>query len=259
MPEQFTDTTVSFPHLDDQVTRPLMAKMTRMFRHIGTMREVQRFRQDGCLPLRAGRLSLQAFRLYDQYLSYTTGQLQKKGWKMYCARGCAACCFAMPAGNSIWELLIIYDHLQQSGQLERFFRRNLESCQVLSRVRLQLADRFGQQQGKDARDTDMVLQAYSRARQPCAFLGNSRDCLIYSVRPLACRMHHAFTPPELCDPGHPGFLQAVRLNLSPHANVQNELRTLDSCLSLALSDFLAPGLVTLAANVMRFAAITWVA
>jgi hypothetical protein len=70
-------------------------------------------------------------------------------------------------------------------------------------------------------------------------------------------MHFAFTPPELCDPAHHLFSQGVRVNLSPHAEVEDELKQLDGHLNLALSDLLAPGLATLAANIMRFSAITW--
>ncbi|MDH3555594.1 MAG: hypothetical protein OES18_07050, partial [Deltaproteobacteria bacterium] len=65
------------------------------------------------------------------------------------------------------------------------------------------------------------------------------------------------TPPELCDPAHHLFSQGVRVNLGPHAEVEDELKQLDGHLNLALSDLLAPGLATLAANIMRFSAITW--
>jgi len=69
-------------------------------------------------------------------------------------------------------------------------------------------------------------------------------------------MHFAFTPPELCDPTHPHFSQAVRLNLSPHGDVDEELKKLDSRLNLGISDLLAPGLVSLTANILRFSPIS---
>jgi hypothetical protein len=70
-------------------------------------------------------------------------------------------------------------------------------------------------------------------------------------------MHFAFTPSELCDPTHPQFPQAVRLNLSLHGDVEEELQKLDSRLNLCVSDLLAPGLVSLTANVLRFSPISW--
>ena len=121
MTGHLTEPTVVIPQLDDKYTRPLMAKMARLFREIGVMSEMRRFRSDLRLPAQARRLSRQAFRLYDQYLNYTTSQLQKQGWLMYCSQSCSACCCAMPAGVSVWELLVIYDQLQQGGQLERYF------------------------------------------------------------------------------------------------------------------------------------------
>ena len=69
-------------------------------------------------------------------------------------------------------------------------------------------------------------------------------------------MHFSLTPPELCDPNHSQFSQAVRLNLSPHSDVAAELQKLDSRLNLGISDLLAPGLVSLTANIVRFSPIS---
>lgn len=251
------DLSIVIPQLDDHQSRPLMAKMARLFRQIGGLKEVERFRQDLTLPHEALRLSRRAYRLYDEYLNYGLRKLEKKGWQVYCAPGCAACCFSMPAGISNWEFLLIYDDLQQAGQLSRYFRRNLESCQILARVNTQLVEGWTRKGSEDKSGYDELLHKYSRAKHPCAFQTETQECEIYSVRPLACRMHFAFTPPELCDPTHPQFPQAVRLNLSPHSEADKELQKLDSQLRLGISDLLAPGLVSLTANVLRFSPILW--
>jgi Fe-S-cluster containining protein len=257
MPVQFPDIAVLIPQLDDEQSRPLMAKMARIFRQIAAMKEIKRFSQHLSLPLEARRLSQRAFKLYGQYLAYVIGKLRKKGWRVYCEPGCSACCFSMPGGVSTWELLLIYDQLQQAGQLGKFFRRSLESCQVLDRVRGQDAGVLKSEQLDRKDKYERFLLKYSQAKNPCAFLDDSQECLIYSVRPLACQMHFACTPPELCDPTHPDFSQAVRLNLSPHHEVEEELKRLDGQLNLNISNLLAPGLVTLAANVLRFSPINW--
>ena len=254
---QQSDAALVIPQLDDHQSRPLMVKMARIFREIGAMSEVKRFRQHLSLPEDTRRLSQRAFRLYDEYLVYTIGKVQKKGWRVYCGPGCAACCFNMPAGISNWEFLIIYDHIQQAGQLGKFFRRSLESYQVLDRVKRQLVDERSEEQIESKGNDDTLLHNYSLAKNGCSFLSDTQECLIYSARPLACRMHFAFTPPELCDPAHHLFSQGVRVNLSPHGEVEDELKQLDGHLNLALSDLLAPGLATLAANIMRFSPIKW--
>ena len=257
MPEQSQDIDIVIPQLDNQQSRPLMEKMARLYRQISAMWEMKRFKQDLTLPQEAQRLTLRAFHLYDQYLAYITGKLRKQGWKVYCKPGCADCCFSMPAGISTWELLVIYDHLQQAGQLGKLFRRNLESCQMLAQVHGQAAGEVINGQFGHRSEYEMLLHKYSQLRHPCAFLDDSQECLIYTIRPLACRMHFACTPPELCDPTHPHFSQAVRFNLSPHTGVEEELRRLDHHLNLQVSDLLAPGLVALTANVLRFSPISW--
>jgi Fe-S-cluster containining protein len=248
---------IVIPQLDDYHSKPLMAKVVGLFRQIGCARGVKRFRQNLSLPKEAQQLSQKAFRLYDEYLVYVLRGLQKRGWRVYCASGCASCCFNMPVGISNLEFLLIYTYLQQIGQLERFFRKNLESCQVLARVEAQANAEGNKDQSEDKGRLEALLHEYSRARHPCAFLTERQECLIYPVRPLACRIHFAFTPPELCDPNHPRFSDAVRINIGPYAPVEEELKRIDSYLSLGISDLLAPGLVGLTANVMRFSPILW--
>jgi hypothetical protein len=48
--EQQPDAALVIPQLDDHQTRPLMAKMARIFREIGALSEVKRFRQHLSLP-----------------------------------------------------------------------------------------------------------------------------------------------------------------------------------------------------------------
>jgi Fe-S-cluster containining protein len=257
MAEQRTDAGVSLPQVDDLQSRQLMAKMARLLRRIGSTVDGERFRRRRQLPLEARRLGRKTFELYDHYLTYTVGRLRKKGWKPHCCRGCAACCFAMPAGLSSWELLLLYDHLLQTGQLARFFRRSLENCEVLSRARQYCAAEPHSGRREDEDRVDTVLRTYGRQQQPCAFLTDSRECQIYPLRPFACRMHFSFTPAEWCDPAHPRFSQAVRLNFALHNEVQDELTRLDGVLDLGLSDLMAPGLVSLTVNVMRFSQVSW--
>jgi Fe-S-cluster containining protein len=236
-----------------------MAKLAGIFRQIAAMGEVRRFQLELSLPKKAGRLHRKALQLYDEYLTYIVTRLQKEGWNLSCVQACAACCFAMPAEVSSWELLMIYAHLQEMGGVERAFRKHLENCQVYSRVADEAQGLAERQTGTPSDfDLDRVLLAYSKARQPCGFLLPSRECLIYSLRPLACRMHFAFTPAAWCDPSHALFPQGVRLNFRPHNDVCRALGELDRRLGLPHENLLCSGLVTVTANVMRFGPLTWV-
>jgi len=234
-----------------------MAKLAGIFRQITAMREVRRFRLDLSLPNKALRLHRKALQLYDQYLTYVVTRLQREGWRLSCVQACAACCFAMPADVSSWELLMIYAHLQEIGRLERAFRKHLENCQVYSRVAGEIQGLAQRETGAPSElDLDRVLLAYSKARQPCGFLLPSQECLIYSLRPLSCRMHFAFTPAAWCDPAHALFPQGVRLNFRPHDDVCRALEDLDRRLGLPHGNLLCSGLVTVIANVMRFSPLT---
>lgn len=235
-----------------------MANVARLFREISVMPEMRRFHRDLSLPEKAGRLHRRALRLYDQYLAYAAARLRQEGWNLSCARGCAACCFAMPAEVSGWELLMIYAHLYETGRLDRAFRKHLESCQVFSRVTGETHGLSRSGEGQGEVDLEALLSAYGKARQPCGFLLPSKECLIYPCRPISCRMHFAFTPAAWCDPSHRDFAQAVRLNFQPHEVVRKALEGLDRSLGLPHANTLASGLVTLTANVMRFGPVTWV-
>jgi Fe-S-cluster containining protein len=248
---------VVISHLDDPQIRPLMANAARLFREIAIVPEVRRFCRNLSLPEKVRRLHRRALRLYDQYLVYAVARLQEEGWKLACTRGCAACCFAMPAEVSGWELLMIYAHLYGIGRLDRAFRKHMENCQVFSRVTSEIQGLRRSRGDRREVYLDTLLSAYTKARQPCGFLLPSQECLIYSRRPISCRMHFAFTPAAWCDPAHPDFPQAVRFNLRPHQVVRTALAELDRSLGLPQASTLSSGLVTLAANVMRFGPVIW--
>jgi Fe-S-cluster containining protein len=163
----------------------------------------------------------------------------------------------MPAEVSGWELLMIYAHLHEMGRLDRAFRKHMENAQVFSRVTGEIHGLSRSGDGQGEVDLEALLSTYTRARQPCGFLLPSQECLIYSRRPFSCRMHFAFTPAAWCDPSHPEFPQAVRLNFPPHEDVRKALEVLDRSLGLPEASTLSSGLVTLTANVMRFGPVTW--
>lgn len=99
-----------------------------------------------------------------------------------CASGCAWCCH-LRVETSIPELLVIYRELLTGSTPE-----GIASLKKRTRE----AARLG-----DLRDEDLWYQH----KLPCPFLDNNKVCLIYPVRPFACRAHHSMDA-ELCQKGY---------------------------------------------------------
>ncbi|MBW1981598.1 MAG: hypothetical protein JRJ12_10280 [Deltaproteobacteria bacterium] len=257
-PPRKTNSILRFTHLEDENSRNIMKRMAAALNELAGLEELGLFSRRLALPLRARSLSIRILRLYDQYILHAVTGMRKKGWLLSCGRSCSSCCFEMVAGVSQWELLLIYDQMKLVGQSSRLFKRHLENCEVLSELQreLQQAVRKGVEADSDS-EVELLLGAYRKQRRRCGFLTISGECIIYPVRPLACRMHFAFTPAAWCDPAHPKFGQAVRLNFHPHARVYQAVEAVDCRLGLNLDELLSPGLVAFATNVMQFSPISW--
>ena len=79
---------------------------------------------------------------------------------------------------------------------------------------------------------------------PCPFLEANHECGIYSVRPLACRMHFSRSEPALCWPTHPRRNEARSLDLPPPQAIEHALTALRDALGLtSVGDALVPALL----------------
>jgi len=110
------------------------------------------------------------------------------GNPMACRRGCAACC-TYPAQVAPEEASILADAVQAMPRAQR------ES--VIARMaaweRAWAANKMG-----DLAD----VGPWQARRIACPLLDlKTHDCMVYEDRPLACRAHHAVTPPP--DAKHP--------------------------------------------------------
>lgn len=89
-----------------------------------------------------------------------------------CRPGCAWCCHFM-VETSIPELLVIYEAISVQASSERM---------TILKTRLEKLARAG-----DLCDEDTWCQN----QLPCPFIDEANGCLIYAVRPFACRAHHS--------------------------------------------------------------------
>lgn len=99
-----------------------------------------------------------------------------------CATGCGWCCH-LRVVVSIPELLVIHDELTAQTTPEGM---------VYFESKMREADRAG-----DLLDE----QFWYESQTPCPFLDGRNACLIYPIRPFACRAHHS-TDASVCQKGY---------------------------------------------------------
>ncbi len=99
-----------------------------------------------------------------------------------CAAGCSYCCRGVRVDVSVPEIARIVDHAQ-----------NTLAEDVLQEVRERARTNAEQTHGKHP------LQYPQRL--PCALLAPDGSCLVYAVRPVACRNEHSKSV-EQCKAGH---------------------------------------------------------
>lgn len=228
-----------FPHLQ---------KMAAYLLDVARMERLERFRSSGTLPTRAIHLGLRALELFDDSTIMFLGRLKRNGYSVSCRPGCTHCCYNMPVGVSSWELILIYARLQGSGAVDRCFRRALRAMERVEEIR---RERPFDRKSLGRRGRVAILRDYLRSETACPFLENDR-CQVYSVRPLACRVHFSLTPRHWCDPGHFQNAHAIPFNVEPGEAVEEALDRIDGRLALGLPDALASGFLGLLVNVLRF-------
>ncbi|MFP5213672.1 MAG: hypothetical protein ACLGPL_09855 [Acidobacteriota bacterium] len=222
----------------ESTTADYQNKMARFLFDISCLEGIERLRVSRKAPLRLFSRFKKVLSLYDAAVKASLGRMRRRGFTVQCAPGCTHCCRHMPAGVSAIELLHLYQGLHRSGLVERAFRRCLEANEQWAKVH-----------SGGERDED--LTRYYRLEQPCPFLYNNL-CSVYEYRPFACRMHFSLSSPHWCRSAHFQNEYAVRFNMEPCDRVLGELDRLDGRFGLGLSDILAPGLLELTVNVMRF-------
>lgn len=142
---------------------------------------------------------------YDRFLDCVL-----QAMPVTCGRGCSACCFDNPHGVTGVELLWLYRSLPADADLGPA-AEHFQDLSYLHGVHAQAA----------------LIQL----KQPCPVL---RDgvCGAYGARPVACRMHFALSPPEVCDPHHELHALAINPQVEPGPAIRDQLLSLSRSLGL---------------------------
>lgn len=127
----------------------------------------QTLRRNAGQPAVIGALLTQAFDTFD----HNVAEQCEGEPALACRRGCSACC-SLRVGASAPEVLLV----------ARFVRM------VAPRLAPRGIDLVGQVRAADARTRGVGEAGRIALREPCAFVAQG-VCVIYHVRPLACRGH----------------------------------------------------------------------
>lgn len=99
-----------------------------------------------------------------------------------CGPGCAWCCH-LRVETSIPELLVIHRELLAGST-----PKGIASLKKWTREAASIGDLLDE-------------NIWYQHKIPCPFLDNNKACLIYAIRPFACRAHHSMDA-ELCKQGY---------------------------------------------------------
>lgn len=118
--------------------------------------------------------------------------VEKLGEPVSCRKHCTHCCHQV-AVMSLFEALGIVAYL---AEINRLFW--IDNAWELMREQTRMLS-----------DPKMDREKWYLLRQPCMFLGSEDLCLIYPVRPQACRTHVSLDDPDNCKPGYPGKIRSI--------------------------------------------------
>jgi len=148
-----------------------------------------------------------------------------------CGRGCSACCHDNPHGIAGVEILRLRRRLQRDGRWEALGDR----MRAAGVAYAEQAARLG--------DAEAMVRQRALGR-PCPLLDEGGACSVYADRPVACRMFHALTPADWCDPRSPRFAERENPHLLPPAVCLQILGAISRCLDLPPSVTLWEGLAS---------------
>jgi Fe-S-cluster containining protein len=144
----------------------------------------------------------EAYKLADRIAREAVEREEKRGFKVPCSKGCAACCRSL-VRVSIPEALYIAERLLESERpwrdeiLERFqqARETLEQNGFAETLERDLVREPGDV-SYDHR-LHLLSRRYLALALPCPFLVEE-TCSIYSWRPITCRQYLVTSPAHWC-------------------------------------------------------------
>lgn len=220
-------------------------------------KSISKLHLTGSLPVEVRRILTRFFNLFDEscqaYIAYHHSNSDDNSFRrISCKIGCFYCCYQMPYGVSSLEYLYLYDGICRTAPYKLFLPALIERNELLSSVICNLME------SKEALSDRNLLVDYSKKMIPCPFLDNtSKLCMVYSFRPLICRMHVSFAPPRFCSPLHHEPWRCGGVNIEPSDILKEEIERFEELFPASLSQFLTIGIVQFMVNIMRCRPIRW--
>lgn len=215
-----------------------MRLMSGMMSALGRIMDIpspilEGFQETVALPESFFRDYREAMGHYDGFIAHNLPHLEEKmGARVACRKGCNACCFDIPSGLRVMELVYLYDVLWGMGRKAREYFELMK----LDSIRFQeiLAPKIGDKQKISASSPEYreAQLEYLKEGRPCAFLGDDGGCDIYEHRPISCRMYFSLTDPAWCDPGSGKFELSVHPRMEPHKEIDEAMLAIDSRLGM---------------------------
>lgn len=132
-----------------------------------------------------------------------------------CRAGCAACCDHHVGDVAAFEVRRILETVERFGAADRaaILTRAGEDVALYRRISATVPS------------TEEGLGRFHAAHRPCPLLAEDRRCRVWPVRPLTCRLFHAWSDPALCAADHPDHATAATflVGLGPDAEAAWEL------------------------------------
>ena len=132
--------------------------------------------------------------LHAAYDAWAASVLITEKRRITCSRGCSACCRHFVSSVEPYELIALDARLKA--------RADYADLVLASHSRAVLyANLTNEELARGATDEeagDRALYRYFQRGKPCPFLAADGACGVYDVRPMACRMFYAESPPRYC-------------------------------------------------------------
>lgn len=161
--------------------------------------------------------------LIDLYLQK---QAVGDGRQVTCTAGCCDCCFHWVEDVNSFEALLIADYIKMNlpNRVDAICKSCSDSCRELERLE-KLVARNLQERNRTVADApidpvDLLLNVFYQMRSPCPLLSDDGRCLVYTIRPLTCRIYMSASDPLRCNPDyiHVSVTPTLIVDLSEEAN-----------------------------------------
>lgn len=230
---------IPIPSLRDAESQRLGSRMTTLARDMASCEAIATFATTGWLP---DGFFAHLAELYTTYDAYITHNIEASALKIQCKAGCSRCCRQAVHGVFSFEIINLYRQLRPHVAYTQLHEAFSQRANAFEAILAEVSRRIPTNPLHAEDPIVVALRAFAARNEACPLLIDNQ-CSIYEYRPVPCRMYHSLTSPILCvTPIGRTF------NLQPPAEADHILCALNDRLAFPNCEFLAQGLVTLAAQ-----------